>query len=411
MEHPTPLPIRATRTICHVCRARHPRLPLFMAFFFNEISQHSTNSHVCTRTRDARYSGNGTTTSTVCTVASVQALLATYVTPRDTTNTCDAVYTQSFAGNATWDYLVNCHCFLLFPLSIATQSLACLPYAGADQTIASAWSECSTIGGNGVVPPAPNSCHEIACGSGIATQCTANYGTTNGVARCAPDAELHEVRCCSDVPVANWSVMAGCSAWSESDAWTEGCQVLNWPTAAAFCHHQGARSLAFVCLFNKFIPPPPPPPHTHSHTHTHIHPPTSTHPPTHPHPHKQAPAQACSSTHMSHSTLVNAFVTLFSRTASPIPFTATIQAGASARRQRLIRGAQEARAAVTTPISSGQLQARHPTLQRGDPCAPLREARARAMDLSSTALARRGQPHRRRLAPLGATTVCLVTRW
>lgn len=89
----------------------------------------------------------------------------------------------------------------------------------------------------------PSTCHQVVCGNGNAASCAAVYGG-GGQERCASDSELHEIRCCSDLAIANWSRRAGCTVWTESDAWSEGCQILNWPTAAAFCHHQGGR----LCL-------------------------------------------------------------------------------------------------------------------------------------------------------------------
>lgn len=191
-------------------------------------------------TSSTNHSANYPPSASVCPPASISTVVSQYVTGRDTTGQCATVFTLAQTGNSTWDYLSNCHCFLLIPRATAA-NLTCLPSAAADQSLASVWAQCSTIGGNGVVQANPNRYHQIVCGNGNPVSCANTYGRGNGAARSASDSSYHEVRCCSDVAVVNWTRRSGCSVWTESDAWVGGCQVLNWPTAAAFCHHQGGR--------------------------------------------------------------------------------------------------------------------------------------------------------------------------
>jgi hypothetical protein len=330
-----------------------------------------------------------------CNAATLNSLLQIYVNPRDTTGLCAGVYAQALAGNNTWDYLANCNCFLLFPQTVAMQQLACPPYSGADQTIASAWTECSTIGGNGVIAPVNGSCHEIACGSGDASTCIANYGTVNGQERCALDAELHEVRCCSDVPVTNWTRLPGCPVWSESDAWSQGCQVLNWPTAAAFCHHQGSCVCVCVCVCVSVC----------------------------------VCVCVCVCVSVSVSVCVwcvcvcvcacvcvRVCVCVLCTNATSFSLFLLLlfpnhstQVVVCVPRPTSTRVARAALAAGTTQISSGQRRSHRPTPQHLDPCAPKSTGRARALALLCTALARRGRLRCKSMALLRATTPCSET--
>jgi hypothetical protein len=137
-------------------------------------------------------------------------------------------------ANASWQYESNCPCYLLIPQAAAS-SLTCLPYGGASEGFFDEWVQCASIANASNVPVNYTRCHMTVCGSGSAT-CGGGQHSL-----CSSDAELHEVRCCSDTAIAGWTHNTNCTVYSESDAWTEGCQILNFPTAEAFCLQQNAR--------------------------------------------------------------------------------------------------------------------------------------------------------------------------
>lgn len=137
-------------------------------------------------------------------------------------------------ANSSWQYQANCPCYLLIPQTSA-MSLSCLPYGGASESFYEEWLQCAALANTSNAPVNYTRCHMTVCGNGAVT-CSSGQTT-----QCSSDAELHEVRCCSDTQIAGWTKRASCSVWSESDAWTGGCQILNYPTANAFCQQQGGR--------------------------------------------------------------------------------------------------------------------------------------------------------------------------
>jgi len=54
---------------------------------------------------------------------------------------------------------------------------------------------------------------------------------------------IHGVRCVSDSDRSGdgWSKRVGCSVWTESDVWAEGCFIGTWSEANTFCNEQGGR--------------------------------------------------------------------------------------------------------------------------------------------------------------------------
>jgi len=59
----------------------------------------------------------------------------------------------------------------------------------------------------------------------------------------ADDDDLYAVRCASDSDRSadGWRIKTSCGIYYESDVWSEGCQILSFPDAEAFCIAQGGR--------------------------------------------------------------------------------------------------------------------------------------------------------------------------
>jgi hypothetical protein len=207
----------------------------------------STGGRLCTASEVTSSCARGTgcgndadmvwTSSTVCTPQAINYMTQTYIAGRGTiASQCVANITAlliSGQPNAQWSYLSNCQCYMLIP-QYAAANFTCIPFASANESIYDEWQQCAALATTTAGTPVnPNQCHIVECGNGAQT--CAN-GQASG--RCAPKVELHEVRCCSDTAIAGWTQRPGCTVWSESDAWTQGCQVLNYPTASAFCQLQ-----------------------------------------------------------------------------------------------------------------------------------------------------------------------------
>ena len=178
------------------------------------------------------------TSSTVCTPADINSMTQTYIAGRGAiaaqcvTNITNMLLNSQ--PNAQWSYLSNCPCYMYLP-QYAAANLTCIPFASANASIYDEWQQCAALASStSNTTFDPNQCHITECGNGAQT---CSNGQSSG--RCAPDAELHEVRCCSDIAIVGWTKRTNCAVWSESDAWTQGCQVLNYPTAATFCALQG----------------------------------------------------------------------------------------------------------------------------------------------------------------------------
>jgi len=72
----------------------------------------------------------------------------------------------------------------------------------------------------------------------------ASWGSANSAATIlASNDNTYGVRCVSDSDRSGdgWSKRMGCSVWTESDTWAEGCVTKTWSEANTFCHQQSGR--------------------------------------------------------------------------------------------------------------------------------------------------------------------------
>ena len=76
--------------------------------------------------------------------------------------------------------------------------------------------------------------HELRCGR--------SGSCSEEPPRCANNAELHEVGCCADTEVADFTKRAGCDVWGARNPGDAECQhSLNFDDASAFCASVGGR--------------------------------------------------------------------------------------------------------------------------------------------------------------------------
>jgi len=72
----------------------------------------------------------------------------------------------------------------------------------------------------------------------------ASWGSANSATTIlASNNNIYGVRCVSDSDRSGdgWSKRMGCSVWTESDIWADGCVTKSWSEANAFCNQQSGR--------------------------------------------------------------------------------------------------------------------------------------------------------------------------